>query len=184
MLKGVFAISASDAWAVGLTQTSDNRWVSLTMHWDGSHWNIVSSPSPDGDAPLSGVSAASASDVWAVGTVNASPTGCGPHCLTLAMHWDGSSWTVVPTPNPSSGYLNALLGVAVIAGDERLGGRIDRLREDVVHPLGRKFLAVVRSAPSRQRRPGSAGARARGAADRAGHRRGPRCPRARCHALR
>jgi hypothetical protein len=117
-LKGVVAISASDAWAVGLTQTSDNRWVSLTMHWDGSDWNIVSSPNPDGDAVLGGVSAASASDVWAVGVINASPTTCGPHCLTLAMHWDGSSWTVVPTPNPPSGYLNALLGVAVIAGDD------------------------------------------------------------------
>lgn len=117
-LEGVTALTANDAWAVGLTQTSGGRWISLIMHWDGSHWNVVPSPSPDGDAGLSAVAAASANDIWAVGTINPSPTGCGPHCATLAMHWDGSAWTVVPTPNPPSSYLNALLGVAVIADDD------------------------------------------------------------------
>jgi hypothetical protein len=115
-LEGVTAISANDAWAVGFTQTGSD-WVSLIMHWDGHTWTIV--PSPSGDASLSAVSAASANDIWAVGTINASPTGCGPqHCTTVAMHWNGSTWTVIPTPNPSSTYLNALLGVAVIGGDD------------------------------------------------------------------
>jgi hypothetical protein len=117
LLDGVTAISAHDAWAVGLTQTGGGGdWVSLIMHWDGSTWKVVPSPSPTGTAPLVAVSAASANDVWAVGYTN----GCGngsQNCTTVAMHWDGSTWTVVPTPNPASYYLNALLGVAVIAGD-------------------------------------------------------------------
>jgi len=114
VLYGVTAISADDAWAVGFTKTADGDEKTLTMHWDGSTWTIVPSPSPGGDAGLQGVSAASASDIWAVGVAN--PTSCS-HCETLAMHWDGSTWTVVPTPNPSSTYLNILLGVAVINGD-------------------------------------------------------------------
>ncbi len=114
-LYGVTAISTNDAWAVGVTETTDGHSASLTMHWDGSNWTVVSSPDPTGDAGLQEVSAASTNDVWAVGT-KSTCTG-GGHCETLAMHWDGSSWTVIPTPDPPSGYLNALLGVAVINGD-------------------------------------------------------------------
>jgi hypothetical protein len=118
MLTGVTAISATNAWAVGLTDNSSGQWAPLVMHWNGSTWTIVSSPNPDGDAVLQAVSSASANDIWAVGVTSSSPTGCVSHCETFAMHWDGSTWTVVSTPNPSSSYLNALLGVAVIGGDD------------------------------------------------------------------
>ncbi|HET9894800.1 MAG TPA: hypothetical protein VFQ44_07680 [Streptosporangiaceae bacterium] len=118
MLSGVTAISADDVWAVGQTLASDGQDKSLTMHWNGSTWTIVSSPNPTGDTGLQAVAGASANDVWAVGLTN--PTHCssgGPKCDTIAMHWDGSAWTVVPAANPAHSYLNALLGIAVINGD-------------------------------------------------------------------
>ncbi len=117
-LQGVTAISADDAWAVGRTTTDSGLWKPLIMHWDGSTWSMVTSPDPAGDSGLRSVAAAgSADDVWAVGQTETCAFG-GGNCTTVAMHWDGSTWTTASTVNPSSSYLNALLGVTVIGGDD------------------------------------------------------------------
>jgi len=118
-LSGVTILPNEDAWAVGFTTAYDGTWQALTEYWDGSTWTVVPNPDPTGDTNLRGVAAASADDVWAVGYSNA--TRCsngGPQCQTVAMHWDGSAWTVVPTPDPPSAYLNAFHGVAAISGDD------------------------------------------------------------------
>jgi hypothetical protein len=103
-------ISADEVWAVG-SSPYVNGGSTLTQHWDGSAWRIVSSPNaalkPNG---LSGVSAISANDVWAVGS---SGGAAGPEVNTLAEHWDGARWSIVPTPNP--GLSNVLSGVAAIS---------------------------------------------------------------------
>jgi len=78
----------------------------------------VSSPNVNGDTALISTSGGSANDVWAVGQANGSTYGCGPKCVTVAMHWNGTSWTVVTTPNPSSTYLNAFLGVFEVASND------------------------------------------------------------------
>ena len=111
-VNNVTIISTNDVWAVGVAQSSGVGHA-LTMHWNGSAWSIVSSPNVNGDSGLLGVSGAAANDVWAVGQANGShcPGGSGPHCVTVAMHWNGSSWTVVSTPNPSGYYLNNLFDV-------------------------------------------------------------------------
>lgn len=59
-------------------------------------WSIVSSPRLDGSSILYGVDAVAADDVWAVGSVGAV---VGPG--SLAEHWDGHAWSVVPTPDPT-----------------------------------------------------------------------------------
>src|ERR1043166_2081474 len=51
-------------------------------------------PGPGGTLPWA-VSARAERDVWAVG-VQATYTSNDP----LAVHWDGTSWTAVPTPTP------------------------------------------------------------------------------------
>jgi hypothetical protein len=59
-------------------------------------WTVSQTPNPGyyGNI-LHGVSARSASDAWVVG-VQATETSND----TLAMHWNGTSWSAVPTPNP------------------------------------------------------------------------------------
>jgi hypothetical protein len=71
-----------------------------------SRWTIVPSPN-DGESLLFSVKAISSNDVWAVGERH----GIG---RTLAEHWDGASWTIVPTVNPSdaANVLQAVDGVA------------------------------------------------------------------------
>jgi hypothetical protein len=114
VLNGVDALSSSDVWAVGHAgDPSSAPLQTLTLHWDGSSWSIVPSPSPgtyNGNV-LHAVSAVSSNDVWAVGWYQSGPTGQEGGALT--MHWDGTSWTVVP--NPSRWTLH---GVAAISSND------------------------------------------------------------------
>jgi hypothetical protein len=99
-LNGVAAISPTNAWTVGFANSSTwaaNR--TVIAHWNGSSWSTVASPNPTtGEDELWGVYAASANDVWAVGNYSAS----GGVAKTLAVHWNGTSWSVIPTPNATS----------------------------------------------------------------------------------
>jgi hypothetical protein len=112
-LNGVAAISASNAWAVGDAhsgQAPPNQ-ATLVLHWDGTAWSIIPSPSP-GSAGLNtlyAVDANSANDVWAVGSY----ANIGGFFQTLALHWDGTSWGVIPSPNVA-GANNELYGVVAL----------------------------------------------------------------------
>src|SRR5229473_1076340 len=107
LLDGVTAISATDAWAVGDFLNASGVFQTLTEHWDGTSWSIVTSPAGPGlQNGLLGVTAVSSSDVWAVGD-----SGSG----TLIEQWDGTSWTVVPSPSPAGTLANPLFGVAAVS---------------------------------------------------------------------
>jgi hypothetical protein len=109
VLSGVAATSASDAWAVGFYAPSGSAGRNLVLHWDGKNWKQVPSPNAGtaGAAnSLSAVAATSASDAWAVGSYSV-----GDEIRTLTLHWDGKTWTKVPSPNAGSGK-NVLYGVA------------------------------------------------------------------------
>jgi hypothetical protein len=95
-LYGVRSTSASNAWAVGsaFNGTADKT---LIAHWDGSAWTQVKTPNPGGatqNNDLNAVAATTATDAWAVGEY-----GTGTGTRTLALHWDGSAWTQVTTPD-------------------------------------------------------------------------------------
>jgi hypothetical protein len=68
------------------------------MHFDGDAWHLVETPTLAGpSASLLDVRALAPDDIWAVGSRQPSPsTGIGDR--TLIEHWDGTSWTVVPSP--------------------------------------------------------------------------------------
>src|SRR5947209_4778701 len=74
-------------------------------------WNIVTSPNVDpSDNVLRGVATVSASNVWAVGD-SLDASGANPLFHTLIEHWNGTSWSVVASPNVGSSE-NHLKGVA------------------------------------------------------------------------
>jgi hypothetical protein len=105
-LNAVVALSASNAWAVGLSRSPGGTARTLVLHWDGHRWAIVASPNAGpGDNSLVSVAAGSARDVWAVGYRDA-----GGVFRSLAEHWDGNRWTVEQLPRlagPGNG-LNAV----------------------------------------------------------------------------
>ena len=81
----------------------------LIEHWDGGAWTMVASPrlgiaGGDAWATLGSVAAISSSNVWAVGYQ--STGGIQP----LVEHWNGSSWTVVPSAGPggTTSYLTSV----------------------------------------------------------------------------
>ena len=106
-LDAIGCPSANDCWAVGHSDTCivvDGNGVcnihkTLTEHWDGTTWSIVPSPNPSIKANiLYDVSCVSPNDCWAVG-YQADPAYGFPGSETLIEHWDGSSWSVVVSPN-------------------------------------------------------------------------------------
>jgi hypothetical protein len=110
ILRSVSAVSSTDAWAVGETgQSSQAR--GLLLHWDGISWSVVTIPQPGTASTLNAVAAISASDVWAFGTVS---DGASTYASSLAIHWDGVTWTVVNTPNARA-YWNSIYSVTVVA---------------------------------------------------------------------
>ena len=89
-LLAIDHVSKDDAWAVGFRNTK-----TLIEHWDGSHWSVVASPNGSGtSSELRGVVAVSTGDVWAVGATFPNQKPGKP----LTEHWNGSTWSVVPTP--------------------------------------------------------------------------------------
>jgi hypothetical protein len=77
-------------------------------------WRIVPSPSPSEQGNyLTAVASFAANDVWAVGAWYRPSATPG----TLTEHWNGSSWTVVPSPNGTPGY-NELYGVDGVASND------------------------------------------------------------------
>ena len=143
-LNGVTAVSASNIWAVGLEQTSQNVPIqTLIEHWDGSSWSVVPSPNVGSqENRLAGVAAVSANDVWTVG-VYFNNNGLEQ---TLIEHWNGTEWNIVKSPNPGAA-VNDLYGVAAVSasniwavGDfENSSGVLQTLTE---HWNGKKWSVV------------------------------------------
>jgi hypothetical protein len=113
-LNGVASVSASDVWAVGFSTTSSGVQQTLTEQWNGTSWNVVSSPNVGtSSSVLNGVAVVAASDVWAVGS---SITSSGVF-QTLTEHWNGTSWSVVKSPNVGT-LGSSLNAVAVVAAND------------------------------------------------------------------
>jgi hypothetical protein len=94
-LASVSASSPAEAWAVGTFSNQQAIDVPLAEHRVGSTWTRVTVPEPAGQgATLSGVDDLSPDDAWAVGSHNG---------LTLIEHWNGTAWSIVPSPNPATG---------------------------------------------------------------------------------
>lgn len=106
-LAGVKALSDTNVWAVGdycvsscSSTTTQPVEHTLILHWNGTAWQQVTSKNPSSSLDvLLSVTAASSGDVWAAGLR------CNSGCtkpLTLTEHWNGTSWSTVSSPNPSS----------------------------------------------------------------------------------
>lgn len=108
-LHGMDIFSPTLSWAVG-TYGEEDFALPLIERWDGTAWTAADTPSvPDYSNHLYAVAALSTTDAWAVG---ASHRGTDIW-RTMALHWDGKAWSIVPTPTiaPVSS-LNAVAGAA------------------------------------------------------------------------
>ena len=106
-------VSGGACTAVGSSTTAAGHAQTLVESWNGTSWSIVPSPdtSPTLDNVLYAISCTSSSACAAVGT---STSSLG-QTQTLAELWNGSKWSITPTPNTSTGFDNTLSGVSCTA---------------------------------------------------------------------
>ncbi|HEX8218574.1 MAG TPA: S-layer homology domain-containing protein [Chloroflexia bacterium] len=120
-LVAIDGTASNDVWVVGYHNdfvynpgvTRDHVPGLFTAHWNGSVWTPV--PGPPVDATSSGlldVLALAPDDVWAVGMTR--QLCC--YRKTLVVHWDGVSWSVVPSFSEGSG--GQLFGIDALPGGE------------------------------------------------------------------
>ena len=110
-LTSVSCVSAQACTAVGGGGSKGNK--TLIESWNGAAWAVV--PSPNGPAGgishLTGVSCPSARACIAVGYATGAT-----RIATLVESWNGTAWSIVPSPNAgSASAANSLEGVSCIS---------------------------------------------------------------------
>lgn len=111
-LAGVVALSATDVWAAGFDEKTTTSFRTLTEHWNGTKWSVVASPNAGtGENTLGAVAASGPAGIWAAGYRQAV---AGAARRTLIEHWDGTRWTITPSPNAGAGD-NFAFGVAAVS---------------------------------------------------------------------
>jgi len=112
-LNAISATGSGNVWIVGTFLDSANgRDETFSEHFDGTTWSVVPMPpvsSPDSNAffQFNGIKANSPSDVWAVGDSGIIDVPSSQK--TLIEHFNGSGWSIVPSPSPGS--IGVLSGV-------------------------------------------------------------------------
>lgn len=87
LLSAIATLPNGEAWVVGRA--------GLILHWDGLRWQRLKAPRDQGWlGDYNAVVARSVKDVWALGF-----RGSRKGWRTHALHWDGTSWRVVATPD-------------------------------------------------------------------------------------
>jgi hypothetical protein len=107
LLNSISVRAHDDIWAVGYDNGEVNA-RTLTMHFDGAAWTVVPSPNLPNGNRLAGVVALSPTDAWAVGWTS-NPSSLDDQ--SFSMHWDGTSWSIVATPQPGGASVDRLVAV-------------------------------------------------------------------------
>jgi hypothetical protein len=146
-LQGVTCTATTDCWAVGFqSDASDSTYGTVAEHWDGTAWNLVTTPnsSASGDGLLTDVTCTSATQCWAVGYYQSNGS-----FVALVEQWNGSAWSQVPAATP--GADNSLNSVACApicfavgaSGPDGTGQSDSTLIEQYVGPQPATYTAVT-----------------------------------------
>jgi hypothetical protein len=107
-LGGVSCTSTNACTAVGYHGEGNYPYVfgTLAERWNGTSWTIQPTPDQPGapDSYLSDVSCPSATSCFAVGRYD----DAGGVSRTLAERWNGTTWTVQPTPSLANSSLRSV----------------------------------------------------------------------------
>ncbi|GAB3897921.1 hypothetical protein GCM10029964_081570 [Kibdelosporangium lantanae] len=107
----------TEVWAVGnIIDEAGMRTRVERYHRNGKPPEVVASPSVDHDCALHGVTMRTATDGWAVGGSGVDK-GKGGFDRTVITHWDGTTWSIVPSPSPGTLH-NQLSAVAARTADD------------------------------------------------------------------
>src|SRR5215467_7144930 len=106
--------TADSCMAVGTYVKTSGIGVNLAEQWNGTSWRILPTPNPSGIA-LSGLLGVACTAPSACTSVGASTTTAGT-VRAVAEQWNGTTWTIQPTPSPAGGgALNSVSCVSASA---------------------------------------------------------------------
>jgi hypothetical protein len=103
-LEGVSCVARDACMAIGSYYPANSGdYFPLAETWNGASWKLQAVPSPHGSTgtDLPAASCISARNCTAVG----SRTSSSGTLETLAESWNGTSWTIQPTPDPQPGVM-------------------------------------------------------------------------------
>lgn len=100
--QSLSATSASDIWLAGTSiNLTNGTMFAEALHYNGSAWSVVPMAQPGTNTPsIHAVTAISPTDAWAVGEDIGATSAVGGS--TLIEHWNGSKWSIVPSPTPGA----------------------------------------------------------------------------------
>ena len=111
-LSDVVATAPNDVWASGtLEEPKDGPVRTLILHYDGTEWRRVPSPSPGASANLQAIDATSPDSAWAVGNWmrNRRP---------LVLRWNGEEWRHMKLGKRYDDGYEGFIAVDAIAADD------------------------------------------------------------------
>jgi hypothetical protein len=163
-LSSVRCTSPANCWAVGSYGKSGAA-LSQALHWNGSKWSQKTTPSPGGTltndfSELMDVSCTSAGNCWADGEYGTEARS-DEVSLNLVLHWNGSRWSHVGTPNPAGTKLTDTNGLEAIrcpaardcwgvGADGTLTEEGITLDNEILHWNGSKWRTVTVPSPGKQ----------------------------------
>lgn len=99
-LAAVSCASPTACMAVGAYDTDAATDVPYAELWNGSRWSLQAVSAPSSGSPLTSVSCPSPTSCTAVGDTTEVTAGTSASGA-FAEHWDGSQWSLQPTPAPA-----------------------------------------------------------------------------------
>jgi hypothetical protein len=103
----IAASAANDVWAVG---------GNTSLHFDGTSWTRVPGvPTVN----MGSVLALSSTDVWASGVGPGATRNAFPRATFV--HWNGTSWSIVSSPNPHPNTSSGAGEIAAVSADDIFG---------------------------------------------------------------
>ena len=139
-LSGASCSAPDFCMAIGVNYELGPGYQPLAERWDGREWSVTPAPTPNDASPnplngqrvvrMHGIACASANSCFAVGQfVQAWDSGVPERIDTLIEHWDGSSRTIEPSPDPQGSKTSILQGIScasptscVAVGEDRDAG--------------------------------------------------------------
>lgn len=109
VFRSIAALGPDDIWAVGQESTAQFLDLTVAMHWDGATWTQFATPSPlmireEDENWLTSVAAVATDDIWATGIARDPDWGIVDRPFTI--HWDGTQWSMMDTPDPGGSKTN------------------------------------------------------------------------------
>jgi hypothetical protein len=129
---GVSCWSATGCDAVGSNSTAENEIIGLVERWNGTVWEVQSTPKSTGakEDNLESVSCRSASECEATGYAEVAEE---KH-ITLAERWNGTAWSVQSTPT-TKGENSNLVGVSCASASECVASGFSQPSSGIYAPL-------------------------------------------------